>query len=192
MENFMEELLAEVEDKEIQLSEKLSKEHADLILSEMLKITKSIEENCRVAEAEIKIIKDFYLGKNYKAQEKIEYLERYKLVIEPVRSTNNIGLNADLDGLFTKWYPQRRVKIESFDKLRTSLRIWYSRKAGRDSTCASVLFNKKREHISAFPFTFYFQLFTFSFFFRTPERNRTSDLWFRKPLLYPLSYRGIV
>lgn len=24
-----------------------------------------------------------------------------------------------------------------------------------------------------------------------PERNRTSDTWFRKPLLYPLSYRRI-
>lgn len=76
MENFMDELLAEVEDKENQLSEKLSKEHADLILMEMQKHTNSMEENCRAAEAEIKIIKDFYLGKNFKAQEKIEFLER--------------------------------------------------------------------------------------------------------------------
>lgn len=74
--NFMEELLAEVEDKENQLSAKLSKEHADLILMEMQKLTNGMEENVRAAEAEIKIIKDFYLGKNFKAQEKIEYLEK--------------------------------------------------------------------------------------------------------------------
>lgn len=28
-------------------------------------------------------------------------------------------------------------------------------------------------------------------FSRAPDRNRTCDLWYRKPTLYPLSYGGV-
>ncbi len=71
MENFIDELLAEVEEKELQLET----QHIDLILIRIRELQEQIASNLQNSEQEIKIINDFYLSKSSKLQDRIEFLE---------------------------------------------------------------------------------------------------------------------
>lgn len=72
MTTFMEELLSESKLAE----ERISIDYADLLLIDIRELNKEIENNWKIAEREVEIIKNFFLSKNCKIQERVEYIER--------------------------------------------------------------------------------------------------------------------
>ena len=70
-ENFLEELLAEAEEKE----EKQTEAYYDLVLLQIRTLSKEIEKNFTEAEKECEIIKNWALAKNNQLNEKVKFLE---------------------------------------------------------------------------------------------------------------------
>lgn len=69
--SFIEELLKEEELKELQLTEA----HYDLMILEITKLEREIEDNFQESEKEVEIIRNWALSKNSKLNDKIEFLK---------------------------------------------------------------------------------------------------------------------
>ncbi|KUG25930.1 hypothetical protein ASZ90_004235 [hydrocarbon metagenome] len=69
--SFIEELLKEEEQKELQLTEA----HYDLMILEIAKLEKEIGYNFQEAEKEVEIIRNWALNKNSRLNDKIEFLK---------------------------------------------------------------------------------------------------------------------
>ena len=72
MDNFIDELLQEVEEKE----QKLLASHADLLLNEIGSLQRQIDTNFTQADEEKRIIHEWALSRNSKLQDRISWLER--------------------------------------------------------------------------------------------------------------------
>jgi len=103
--NFLDELLQEVEIKE----EEQTEAYFDILLLQIKQLTKQIEYNFSQAEKECSLINNFVLQKNAQLQEKIKWLELKLESFIKERNEKTISLP---NGTLKMWKRQDRIEIE--------------------------------------------------------------------------------